>query len=77
MRIMSGKRNPDFVPEIGWSDIPFRKYLASRIVTPVEIVRTLRNNDTTDWSIGELIFFARYEAGKAIEGLDYVFDEIA
>lgn len=52
-------------------DIPFREYLKTRIVTPKELKAAL-DDPYPCCCIGELIFMARYIAGKAIEGYDFI-----
>ncbi len=51
-------------------------FLKSRIVTPKEFMRAWMNENMhvfgAKWSFKEILFFARYEACKAIEGYDFV-----
>ena len=63
----------------GWSktiildrkDIPLRQYVASRIVSIREIIAGIKNPVVPNNSLGAILFNARYNAGKAIEGYDF------
>lgn len=53
-------------------DISVIDFIKSRIVTPKEIAEGMKNPVFDDKSIGSILFNARYNAGKAIEGYDFV-----
>ena len=51
--------------------VPIRTLIKTRIVTPAEIIRGIKNPAFPNNSIGNILFNARYNAGKAIEGYDF------
>ena len=53
-------------------DITIMAFLASRFVTPAEIITGMRNPVFPNTSVGRILFNTRYNAGKAIEGYDFV-----
>ncbi len=50
-------------------------FIKSRIVTPRQFLKAWDNENMhifgAKWTILDILFFARYEAGKAIEGYDF------
>ena len=53
-------------------DISIINFFKTRILTPKEIVRGIKNPIFPGHSIGDVLFSARYNANKAIEGYDFV-----
>lgn len=53
-------------------DISLFQFIRSRIVTPKEIIAGIHNPVYDDKSIGSILFNARYNAGKALEGYDFI-----
>ncbi len=52
-------------------DIPFKVYIRSRFVTPKEFISGITNPVVKPKSLGAILFNARYNDGKAIEGYDF------
>lgn len=54
-------------------DISIINFLKTRILTPKEIVNGIKNPIfPNSHSVGDVLFSARYNANKAIEGYDFV-----
>lgn len=65
-------KNVTFRPTLTRSEIPIKKYIASRIVSPIAIVQAIKHPIGNVRCIGNVLFTARYNSGKAIEGYDFV-----
>ena len=48
------------------------KFLRSRIVTIPEIIKGMKSPVYPNTSVGRILFNARYEAGKALNGYDFI-----
>lgn len=53
-------------------DIPLGLFLKSRLVTPKEILAGMKDPVYPNASIDEILFNARYNAFKALEGYDFI-----
>ncbi len=55
--------------------IGLKRFILSRIITPKQYMKAWNENykySKGKWSFGEIIFFARYDACKAIPGYDFI-----
>ena len=52
-------------------DISWLQFLKTRFVTPKELLKGLRDPAVPNKSIGAVLFNARYNALKAIDGYDF------
>ncbi len=69
---MRKKKNPTFQPTIKVGrDISVKDFIRTRIVTPMEIIEGMKNPVFPNNSIANILFNARYNAVKAIEGYDF------
>lgn len=53
-------------------DISFIDFIKTRLVTPREIMEGIKEPVYRNTSIGRILFNARYRAGKALEGYDFM-----
>lgn len=61
-----------FKPTLTRKEIPTRKYIASRIVSPIALIQAIKHPIGNVHCIGNVLFTARYNSGKAIEGYDFI-----
>jgi len=66
------KHKTTFKPTLKRKDIPLKKYIKSRIVSPRALIEAIKKPINNDYRIGNVIFSAIYYSGKAIEGYDFV-----
>lgn len=65
-------QNVTFTPVLSRKEIPLKKYIMSRLVSPKMLMEAIKNPINNDRQIGNILFSARYYSGKAIEGYDFV-----